>query len=129
VKAVKNETHLSRIRKCPCLICGRPGPSEAAHVRYMELLYGKRITGKSEKPDDRWTVPLCAEHHRTGKGAQHTTNEATWWRRHKIDPLIIASLLYSHSSVEDEAAMKTVALNAVTISIGLSSATDDDRHP
>lgn len=115
MKAVKDEGHLSRIRKCPCLICGRPGPSEAAHVRYGSLIHGKRHTGKSEKPDDRWTVPLCAEHHRTGSNAQHGSNEEGWWARHGIDPILISSLLYSHSTLEDELAMHSAAGNVGAI--------------
>lgn len=112
-----DEAHLARIRRCPCLICGSRREVEAAHIRYGDIVYGKRPTGKQEKPDDRWTVPLCAEHHRTGKGAQHNSNEQGWWRRHDINPLVIAALLYSHSSIDDVTAMESVAQMAKAISV------------
>jgi hypothetical protein len=114
---IKNEAHLSRIRKCPCLICGTKNGVEAAHIRYTDIVYGKRQTGKQEKPDDRWTVPLCGEHHRTGKGAQHNHAEAGWWRRHDINPLIIAALLWSHSSSDDLPAMEAVSINCKAICV------------
>ena len=33
------------------------------------LAHGKRESGKGEKPDDRWAVPLCAGCHLDGPGA------------------------------------------------------------
>ncbi len=85
--------HLRFIHGLPCLICGTPG--EAAHVRYGSIPHGKRPTGAGERPSDRWTVPICPAHHREGPDAQHNHNEADWWRRHGIDPLIVAALLWA----------------------------------
>jgi hypothetical protein len=34
-----------------------------------------------EKPDDRRTLPLCAQHHLTGPDAQHSSNERRWWEQ------------------------------------------------
>ncbi len=119
MKRVHNEAHLARIRTLPCLRCGRLNESEAAHIRYGSLLHGKRDTGMAEKPDDRWTVPLCASCHRTSQGAQHKSNEKQWWARLGIDPLATAAFLYSHLSVGDETAAHAVAANA--------SSTDDDQ--
>lgn len=92
---VRNERHLSLIRSLPCLICFRPAPSEAAHLRYGEPARGKPPTGISEKPDDKWTLPLCAEHHRTGKDAQHGMGEREWWELHGIDPIALCEALYA----------------------------------
>jgi len=90
---IRDEAHLNRIRALPCIICFRAAPSEAAHVRYGEPSSGKRKAGVGEKPDDMWTLPLCAEHHRTGKDAQHGTNERAWWALHGIDPIPICKAL------------------------------------
>jgi hypothetical protein len=89
---VRNERHLSLVRKLPCLICGRH-PSEAAHVRYGDEEHGKRSTGVAEKPSDKWAVPLCEKHHRTGKDAQHSSGERGWWQRQGIDPLALCEAL------------------------------------
>ena len=85
----KDAKHLAYIRQLPCLICGRP-PSEAAHVRFADVAYGKRPTGAGEKPDDGWTVPLCADHHRLLPESQHAHGERGWWREQGIDPLKVA---------------------------------------
>lgn len=98
----KQESHLDFIRTLPCLICG--AEAEAAHIRTGSLAHGKRETGGSERPSDKWTVPLCPEHHRLGNDCQHNSNEAEWWKRHKIDPFSTAALLWSHTG-DHQAAM------------------------
>lgn len=55
---------------------------------------GKRDTGKSEKPSDRYAVPLCGWHHRDGPEAQHRGGEAAFWTRVGIDPFALAARLY-----------------------------------
>lgn len=89
--------HLAYIRSLPCCISGLRRNTEAAHVRYADPAYGKGKTPMGSKPDDRWTVPLSPEHHRTGEDAQHSDNEKSWWERHGIDPLGVAAALYSCS--------------------------------
>ena len=95
--------HLGFIRKLPCLCCGRRAMVEAAHVRYPDPAYGKGMTPMGAKPDDRWTVSLCAEDHRTGPDAQHNSDERDWWDRKGIDPLAVAAALYSCSGDEEAA--------------------------
>lgn len=85
--------HLAFVRSLPCLICGATRMVEAAHVRYGDPTYGKAKTGLGQKPADRWSVPLCAAHHRTGPDAQHNSNEREWWERRGIDPLRAAVAL------------------------------------
>lgn len=54
--------------------------------------YGKRYTGKSEKPSDCWAVPLCRRHHE----AQHRESELGWWAGMGIpDPFAVAVALYA----------------------------------
>lgn len=91
------EAHLAFIRTLPCVVCGKCGETEAAHVRYGDRMAGKRPTGMQEKPDDRFTVPLCAQHHRLQSDAQHNSNERQWWARIGIDPLILALALFGVS--------------------------------
>lgn len=97
---VKAESHLDFIRSLYCLVTGKPG-SEACHVRFGSTFHGKRNTGMAEKPDDRWTVPLCREEHRI----QHSLDEEVYWRSVNIDPLTVAALLWSCSG-DTEAAFQ-----------------------
>ncbi|WP_051129065.1 DUF968 domain-containing protein [Brucella anthropi] len=96
---IENGKHLAWIRTLPCIITGQYGV-EAAHIRYAAPHLGKRDTGKAEKPDDRWTVPLSPEMHRE----QHSMNEQDFWQRHKIDPCQVAMALHGVSG-DDEAAL------------------------
>lgn len=87
---IKEPQHLDNIRQLPCLICfGQP--VEAAHLRAKSNMHGKRETGKSEKPSDKWALPLCPEHHRE----QHSMNELGFWRYHGIDPFVTALSLWA----------------------------------
>lgn len=90
------EAHLRFIRSLPCLVTGTR-PVEAAHVRYADMRYGKRITGAGEKPDDHWVVPLSPDMHRD----QHKHDERTWWASKGIDPLMVALALWRASGDED----------------------------
>jgi hypothetical protein len=83
--------HLAFIRGLPCLVTGRTDGVEAAHIRYGDILFGKRETGKGEKPSDCWVVPLHRDRHRD----QHLHgDERDWWRRLGIDPLQVALALH-----------------------------------
>ena len=83
---LKDPTHLALIRRQPCCICGKPGPSHAAHIRCGYPEAGWSPTGMGQKPDDWRTLPLCAEHHLHGPDAQHRFNERRWWEAHGIYP-------------------------------------------
>jgi hypothetical protein len=87
-----DEGHLDAIRQCPCLVCGVEGV-EAAHVRLTSAAHDKPNPGMAAKPDDRWCVPLCPEHHRE----QHSVGELSFWKEHGIDPLIVADRLHKVS--------------------------------
>ncbi|MFK4062173.1 MULTISPECIES: DUF968 domain-containing protein [Brucella] len=96
---IEDGKHLAWIRTLPCMITGQYGV-EAAHIRYAAPHLGKRDTGKAEKPDDRWTVPLSPEMHRE----QHSMNEQDFWQRYKIDPCQVAMALHGVSG-DDEAGL------------------------
>lgn len=90
---IKNDGHLDFIRSLPCACCGNPHQTEAAHIRTASLFHGKRDTGGQEKPSDKWTVPLCGNHHRE----QHLGNELKFWKDFGIDPFVLALSLHSCS--------------------------------
>lgn len=91
---VRDNGFLAFLRRQACAVGpeGCSGAVEAAHVRYA--VPGEGSTGMQRKPSDTRAVPLCAEHHRIGPDAQHSTSERAWWQRHGIDPLALAARLY-----------------------------------
>ena len=84
-----DKRHLDFIRSLPCCICGDNTSTEAAHIRMGSTEHGKRSAGLQEKSSDKWTVPLCAKHHRE----QHSMNEFAFWVLHGKDPFMIAITL------------------------------------
>jgi hypothetical protein len=101
----ENQAHLKFIRGLPCLVCGTRKDIQAAHIRAPSVAYGKRHTGKGEKPSDVWALPVCAEHHRQ----QHLVNELSFWKCVGIDPLAIALALFAATG-DDERAELVVKL-------------------
>lgn len=97
-RRMKDDAHLAFIRTLPSVISGEIG-CEACHVRYGDPIYRKKHTGKAQKPDDAWTVPLTPSEHRD----QHDGNEKAWWERHGIDPLELCLRLYAVSGDRNEA--------------------------
>lgn len=83
----KNNHHLEFIRALPCVRCNNPAPNQSAHVRIGN------DGGMGLKPSDRYTVPLCGEHH----SQQHNVGEVTFWGR-KLEYLDgLTNALYVHS--------------------------------
>ena len=80
--------HLAFVRQLPCVACGKAAPSEAAHVRIGT------DGGTGMKPGDRYAVPLCTACH----AKQHWIGELTFWSALRIDPLNVASRLWTVSS-------------------------------
>ena len=90
--------YLAKVRQLPCLCCLDNVSVEAAHVRYSDSRVAKVSPGIGQKPDDKWAVPLCGDHHRE----QHSIrNERRFWERHNIDPILIALALYSSRDMEE----------------------------
>ncbi len=90
----EDRAHLAFVRTRPCCIKHCRRPAEAAHIRMACLAIGKEYIGKSEKPDDKWTVPLCPYHHRIGVGSQHSMGEADFWQMVGLNPFAIAAELW-----------------------------------
>ena len=103
---LENKAHLDFVRGLPCAVCGNNIQTEAAHLRAGDLLYGKRNTGRGEKPSDIWVLPLCGEHHRE----QHDQNESEFWRRHGINPFVLALSLTACSG-DQETAETVIQMN------------------
>ncbi len=92
-----NDRHLDFVRSLPCVVCGNNIETEAAHIRMSASWVGKRQTGKGEKPDDAWTIPLCGRHHRE----QHQGSERAFWSTNltasPLLPFLIALALWKAS--------------------------------
>ena len=87
IRRHRDKTHLRFVALQPCLICART-PSDAHHLRFAQ----PRAMGR--KNSDEFTVPLCRMHHSQN---HRVGNEAEWWRLRGIDPLPVASRLWSIS--------------------------------
>lgn len=96
----KDEPHLDFIRGLPCVICGKR-PADPAHIRAPYRPLAKPETGMGEKSDDKWTTPLCREHH----DEQHKAgDELAWWASKGIAaPFALALALYADSGDEEVA--------------------------
>src|SRR5450830_1714201 len=83
-RRLRDKEHLRFVAKQPCLICERQ-PADAHHIRFAQ----HRALGR--KVSDEFTVPLCRTHHRE---IHRYGDEAAWWSKHRLDPLIAASNLW-----------------------------------
>lgn len=89
MKRIKSPSYLDFIRSLPCCICLDNTSTEAAHIRFGDRRAGKRPTGMGERPDDKWTIPLCGVHHRE----QHTRGERLFWDEMDRDPIFLSLAL------------------------------------
>jgi hypothetical protein len=71
-KAARDKKYLAWIRTLPCAVCGKPGPSEAAHQR---ILQGGGI---GLKPSDYESIPLCTDCHHI----EHAVGSLCLWNYH-----------------------------------------------
>lgn len=105
---MKSEMHLRFIRGLDCIIpgCGDNVTVEAAHVRYADARAGKTEMGMGRR-DDRWVVPLCHNHHLHHREGQHAGSERGFWQRQGLDPVVLASWLWS-AHYDHETGMKII---------------------
>lgn len=100
----RDEKHLALVRAQPCCVCGKTTTVEAAHIRIACPARGKLPTGMQEKPDDKWTTPLCNYHHQSGILAQHKIGEQEFWFEiHGRNPFEIAERLWIESGGAERA--------------------------
>lgn len=79
--------HREFVQSLPCIACGKPAPSECAHIRTGT------DAGTGLKPSDRFCLPLCGPfgcHHN-----QHQVGEAEFFGRLGIDALDYAARLWA----------------------------------
>lgn len=98
----RNKKHLRCIAELPCVVPGCfAHPVQVAHIRYACAIDGADIVGKSMKPDDWRTLPLCVAHHLEGNRAQHRMNEMLFWSEQGINPYALARALWNVSGELD----------------------------
>jgi len=68
-KPSRHSDYLRFIRRQPCVVCARTWGIESAHT-------GQR--GLGQKADDRFALPLCRHHHRTGQDSHHRLGKRFW---------------------------------------------------
>jgi hypothetical protein len=83
-RRIRDRDHIRHVMNQSCLICGRR-PSDPHHLRLAQ----SRALGR--KVSDEFTVPLCRTHHRE---IHHCSDENSWWRNTRIDPLATARALW-----------------------------------
>jgi hypothetical protein len=86
-RRLRDREHVRFVAKQPCLVCGRR-PSDPHHLRFAQC----RALGR--KASDEFTVPLCRGHHRE---IHRAGDEAAWWLKAGIEPLIAARTLWLQS--------------------------------
>lgn len=94
-KVGKDPAYLRWIRTLPCAACYPnltrtglvSGWIEAGHFRGILTTEAHHAGdhGMSETPPDATAIPLCAEHHRTGKDAVHGPLGRKFWAHHGLD--------------------------------------------
>lgn len=90
-------SYLKWLRKQACACgCGKPAPSDAAHIRSGNITLGKPLTGMQTKPSDFWAVPLNHACHMR----QHQQGELTWWEAHGKNPFTLAISYYAEFQAE-----------------------------
>jgi hypothetical protein len=96
--------HLRWIATIPCIACSggrlpgldwmdRGSVSQAHHLTHAQL------RARGLKVGDQWAVPMCPRHHDPNhSGSVHANGaERAWWAMKGIDPLPIASALWTAS--------------------------------
>lgn len=72
INVLRSESHRRNVAALDCVVCGRAGPSQCAHINF-----GK---GMALKACDSATFPACPDCHRShDQGAVHTKTER-WLR-------------------------------------------------
>lgn len=107
----KNRPHLDFVKRLPCVCCAARGldvqADDPMHIQAGSRLHGKEAAGGAEKSDDRWTLPGCRHHH----DQQHSGNELNFWGMFRIDPFLLALVLWGLTGNE-HAAAEAVRLHA-----------------
>jgi hypothetical protein len=83
-RRIRDPDHVKFVAQQSCLVCGRR-PADAHHLRFAQS------RALSRKVSDEFVVPVCRGHHRE---IHRCGDEAAWWGRTKIDPIVAARSLW-----------------------------------
>lgn len=92
-KRKPDPAYLIWVKSAPCVVCWLPDEfslvwmadvSVAGRQRSQTEVAHVGDRGLMQKCSDRETIPLCAEHHRTGKDAHHVLGKR-FWAHHGLD--------------------------------------------
>jgi hypothetical protein len=75
-KPIRNPKFLAFIRGFPCVVCAETRQIQACH-------FG--LHGISQKASDEDALPLCLEHHQTGKNSYHRLGPVQFALMHDLD--------------------------------------------
>lgn len=108
---VHKRAHLDFIKSLPCVCCATKGilrmADDPLHLRAGSAIHGKEQAGGGQTSDDRWTLPGCRPHH----DLQHSMAELNFWKMFRIDPFLLALVLWGLSG-NDHAAGEVIRLHA-----------------
>jgi hypothetical protein len=91
--------HLRFVSERPCIICGNY-ICDAHHLKFADGRILKPISSNiGMKADDRFTLPLCREHH---EEAHRMAGRPFWQKYCLADPVLIALALFSITGDEEE---------------------------
>lgn len=79
--------HRQFINALPCCVCGRPPPSDCAHLRISDAEHPGSGGGTAFKPPDRFCVPLCHP--------DHLREGTAFWAELEADPMNLALRLWT----------------------------------
>lgn len=88
----KFPSHLSWLRKRPCLVADKPGHECSGKIEAHHVNEGHQ-RGMGQKAPDYFAVPVCSAAH----SAIHTAGHKTWQMRHGVN-LIEAAAAYAKAS-------------------------------
>ena len=71
VKTKAEKERLQTIAEMPCYACFQDGVEMQSEVHHI-----RKHTGLSIRPEHKFTIPLCAKHHRFGKVSVHLGKKA-----------------------------------------------------
>jgi len=96
-----SEAHLALVRKLPCVVCGKPAPSDAHHLLRAVDENGLRIVKSANQTQaDKWAIPLCHwDCHEMSPTSLHNSpmDEEEWLMARGIDGRAIAKALWTAS--------------------------------
>lgn len=76
MKRITSKTHIERIKRMDCALCGEPGPSDAHHIREGQ--------GMAQRASDYLAIPLCKSCH---QGPQGVHGDKTLLKVYKMEEL------------------------------------------